>query len=492
YGIELDEFAQETAILSLWLAEHQMNTHFSKEFHISVPALPLHASGHIVHGNACRLDWNVVCPHFAEDEVYIMGNPPYLGSKLQSEEQRDDMKIALDEIKEYKSLDYIAAWFYKGAKYIKDQRAKLAFVSTNSICQGEQVAMLWQHIYKMDATIFFAYTSFKWGNNAKYNAGVTCAIIGLSNNYKGSRRLYNADNYASVPNINPYLTSGNNIIVAKSTSIPFGYPKMCFGCMPYDNGNLILSSLERDDFINTYPNDADLVKQLIGSLEFIRGESRYCFWISNSDLPRANLNPYIRERINKTKEFRLYTCKDKAAGAELAERAHQFREFINTTDSIIVPRVSSERREYIPMGFMDAGTIISDSAFAIYDAQVWLFGILTSKMHLAWVKAVGGKLEERIRYSATLCYNTFPFPKINKDQQEEVERYAEEVLLTREDFPELTLAQLYDPEKMPQSLRDAHRSLDLAVERCYRSEPFTSDEERLEHLFRLYEKMTKK
>ncbi len=492
YGIEIDEFAQETATLSLWLAEHQMNKQFSDKFHITVSALPLKASGHIVHGNACRLDWNNVCPHSADDEVYVMGNPPYLGSKLQSVDQREDMRIALNGIREYKSMDYIAAWFYKGAEYLQNSKTKIAFVSTNSICQGEQVAMLWHHIYDMNATIFFAYTSFKWGNNAKYNAGVTCAIIGLSNKYKGARYLYSNNNSSAVDNINPYLASGGNTVVVKTSKIQKGLPKMCFGCMPYDNGNLIISQSERDNIISMYPESATLIKQLVGSQEFIRGEVRYCLWISDENLQNALNNPFIAERIQKTANFRLNGCKDKDAGAELAKRAHQFREHIELTDSIIVPRVSSERREYIPMGFLDKNTVISDSAFAIYDAQLWLFGILTSKMHMAWVRAVGGKLEERLRYSATLCYNTFPFPKITKEQKKELESYAEEVILTREESSELTLAQMYDPETMPQRLRDAHRALDLAVERCYRPEPFTSDEERLEHLFNLYEKMTKK
>ncbi len=491
YGIELDEFAQETATLSLWLAEHQMNKQFENRFQTHVDALPLRPSGNIVHGNACRIDWNEVCPHTPEEEVYIMGNPPYLGSKIQNESQKADMRISLAELTDNKSLDYIAAWFWKAAKYIHNQNIKCAFVTTNSICQGEQVSMLWPYIYKLKLSIFFAYTSFKWSNNAKYNAGVTVAIIGLSNEFSGKRKLYKGETFELISNINPYLTAGVNTIVYKNNSIPKGLPKICFGCMPYDNGNLLMSKTERDIFISDYSDDADLIKKIMGSQEFIRGEERFCFWISDNNLDRAINNPVIADRMSKTREIRLKSSD--IAGRKLAERPHQFREFIeNMTDSIIVPRVSSENRDYIPIGFLDKNTVITDSAFAIYDAQLWLFGILTSKMHMVWVKAVGGRLKTDFRYSATLCYNTFPFPKITEDKRTEIEQAAEDVLMAREQHTEKTLAQMYDPAKMPANLREAHRKLDRVVESCYRQAPFHSDEERLEHLFALYEKMTKK
>ena len=491
HGIELDEFAHETATLSLWLAEHQMNKAFESRFQTHVDALPLRRSGNIVHGNACRLDWNTVCPHTPDEEVYVMGNPPYLGSKIQDEKQKADMAFALSELSDNKTLDYIAAWFWKAAQYIHNQNAKCAFVTTNSICQGEQVSMLWPYIYNLNLTIFFAYTSFKWSNNAKYNAGVTVAIVGLSNEFSGKRKLYRDETLELVNNINPYLTAGGNTIVFKSNSIPKGLPKICFGCMPYDNGNLLLSKTDKDKFISDYPQDADLIKGIMGSQEFIRGEERYCFWISDKNFERAKSNPYIAEKMEKTRNVRLKSSD--IAGRKLAERPHQFREFIEEmTETIIVPRVSSESREYIPMGFLDENTVISDSAFAIYDAQLWLFGILTSKMHMAWVKAVGGRLETRYRYSATLCYNTFPFPKIAEAKRAEIEQAAEAVLIAREMHTEKTLAQMYDPDKMPANLREAHTHLDRIVESCYRPAPFTSDEERLEHLFALYEKMTKK
>lgn len=492
YGIEIDEYACDTATLSLWLAEHQMNVKFNERLGYCPEALPLRPSGHIVCGNACRLDWNTVCPHTAEEEVYIMGNPPYLGSKLQDKLQKDDMAIALSELNEKKTLDYIAAWFWKGAKYIEGTKSKYAFVSTNSISQGEQVGMLWQHIFDKGLEIFFARTSFKWTNNAKYNAGVSCTIIGVANKSDSLKTLFKESENEShrVKCINPYLCTENNVIVHKTYSTPKYYPKMCFGCMPYDAGNLLMSPTEYDDFIRQYPEYASLTRKICGSLEFINQIERYCFWIDNNDLSFALSCPYIAERVERTKEMRLASS-DKA-GRELAEKSHQFREHPDLTQSIIVPAVSSERREYIPIGFVDKDTVISNSAFAVYDAELWLFGMLTSKMHNVWVRAVGGALETRIRYSATLCYNTFPFPKINKEQKERLSALAENILLTREKHTEITLGEMYNPESMPLDLKLAHQAMDIAVEQCYRPEPFTSDEERLEYLFKLYEKMTKK
>ncbi len=494
YGIELDDFCHETAILSLWLAEHQMNNLFRKEFDVKIQALPLRPSGNIVCANACRIDWEDVCPHTKDEEVFIMGNPPYLGSKLQDKNQKEDIEIVFGDIKNSKILDYIAIWFYLGAKFIQNTNSKYAFVSTNSICQGEQVGVLWPIIYDYNLNIDFAHTSFKWTNNAKDNAAVICVIIGVSCRHSRAKKLFVGAKAITTSNISPYLTDGSDIIVYKNHITPRDMPKMCFGCMPYDNGNLILSPLEKEEFESLYPDYSYLIKRLVGAQEFIRGENRYCFWISDKEFPNAIKNPVIKERIEKTRAVRLKSS-DKA-GRELADRPHQFREFYELlVKTIIVPRVSSELREYIPIGYVNIGdkdSIISDSAFAIYDAQIWLFGILTSKLHMAWVKTVGGRLKSDYRYSAQLCYNTFPFPEISEEKKKEIEEAAEEVLCVRAEHSEKTLAEMYDPDKMPADLRAAHHTLDLIVESCYRKEPFTSDEERLEHLFKLYEKMTTK
>lgn len=495
YGIELDEYACDTATLSLWLAEHQMNVKFQEELFVLPETLPLKPSGHIVCGNACRIDWNTVCPHTPDEAVYLMGNPPYLGSKLQDKSQKEDMQIALSDIKDKKGVDYIAAWFWKGAKYIKGTNAKYAFVTTNSISQGEQVAMLWKPIFDLGLEIFFARTSFKWSNNAKYNAAVTVAIISVENKQNIQKVLFNErDNKAFyVDNINPYLAPSDNVIVAKTYNVPNGLPKAEFGCMPYDNGHLLMSEPEKDTLLESYPESSMFIKQIMGSQEFLNDVHRYCFWIDDDKREEAESIQPIRERIVATYNFRLNESKD---GASLAERPHQFREhYIISEDSkgkIIIPRVSSERRLYIPIGYVDKDIIISDSAFAIYDAEKWLFALLTSKMHNFWVRAVGGSLETRIRYSATLCYNTFPFPKLTTAEKEELERLAQNILNIRDENFDMTLGEMYNPESMPAELFDAHHQLDLAVERIYRPEPFTSDEERLEYLFKLYAKMTKK
>ena len=494
YGIELDEYACDTATLSLWLAEHQMNVKFRDAFGVQPDTLPLKPSGQIVCGNACRLDWNTVCPHDKEDEVYIMGNPPYLGSKLQNDAQKEDMKIAMNGTDAAKTVDYISAWFWKGAKYIKDTRAKYAFVTTNSISQGEQVAMLWKPIFDLGLEIFFARTSFKWSNNAKYNAAVTVAIIGVENKSTTKKRLfYERENLTfSVDRINPYLAASDNVIVVKTYTVPKGLPKAEFGCMPYDNGHLLMSESERDTMLENYPKSTAFIKQIMGSQEFLNDIHRYCLWIDDDKREIAETIRPIKERIAATENFPLNESKD---GASLADRPHQFREHyvINEQSKrkVIVPRVSSERRLYIPIGFLDKNIVISDSAFAIYDAEKWLFALLTSKMHNLWVRAVGGSLETRIRYSATLCYNTFPFPKLTTAERENLEQLAQNILNIRDENFDMTLGEMYNPESMPEELREAHHQLDLAVERIYRQEPFASDEERLEHLFKLYAQMTK-
>ena len=491
YGIELLDFPHEVAMLSLWLAEHQMNNKFHADFGVNVAALPLHNINQIKCGNACRVDWEEVCPHTKEEEVFVFGNPPYLGSKLQTNEQKDDIAHVFGKIKNSKILDYITIWFYLGAKYIKETKAEFAYVSTNSICQGEQVAVLWSLILSMNEEISFAHTSFKWANNAKYNAGVTVIVVGVSNKNKSTKHLYTTDKQISTPTINPYLSIGTSTIVHKEVHTPKGYPKLCFGCMPYDGGNLLMDSAEYEDFIAKYPSDSHYLRLMYGSEEFINGKPRHCLWIDDNEAEDALRNEEIARRVERTRNLRLDSTDTSCL--KLAERPYQFREHPDLNrEKIIIPRVSSERRKYIPMGFLDKGFVISDSAFAIYDASLWLFGILTSEMHMTWVRTVGGRLETRYRYSAGLCYNTFPFPTIPDTKKSEIEEAATNVLLARANYPEKTLADLYDPEKMPEDLREAHEELDRIVESCYPGAPFANDEARLECLFRLYEKMTAK
>lgn len=495
YGIEIDDYACDTATLSLWLAEHQMNVKFKEEFGVDTETLPLKPSGHIVCGNACRLDWNTVCPHKSDDEVYIMGNPPYLGSKLQDASQKEDMQIAMNGTDAAKTVDYIAAWFWKGANYIKGTNAKFAFVTTNSISQGEQVAMLWKPIFDLGLEISFARTSFKWSNNAKYNAGVTVAIIGIANKSEKQKRLFieSSKIEKSVKSINPYLSDGDSIIVPRTTESPKNYPEMVFGSMPRDGGHLILEKDEADKISTSYPEAAKFIKFYIGSQELIQGVERYCLWINDTeeDIKIAESIPEISKRLNNVREERSKSNAESTRA--YADRPHMFvQRAYQSTPAVLIPCHSSETREYIPMGFVDSNTVIPNSALGIYNAEKWLFALLTSKMHNLWVRAVGGSLETRIRYSATLCYNTFPFPKLTSLDKKVLEDLTQNILDIRDQNFDMTLGEMYNPETMPEELRRAHAELDLAVERIYRSEPFQSDEERLEHLFRLYSKMTKK
>lgn len=495
YGIEIDEYACDTATLSLWLAEHQMNVLFQEELYMLPETLPLKPSGHIVCGNACRLDWNTVCPHTPEEEVYIMGNPPYLGSKLQDYAQKTDMRIAMQGTDAASTVDYIAAWFWKGAQYIKGTKSKYAFVTTNSISQGEQVSMLWEPIFDLNLEIFFARTSFKWSNNAKHNAAVTVAIIGVQNKESSIKRLFDENLHIEkcVNAINPYLAEGESFIVPRTIMPPQNMPEALFGSMPRDGGHLNFDKETAEKLKALYPKAAQFVKRYMGSQELIQGIERYCLWIEDSpeQIEIANSVPIIAERLNLVRARRQSSNADSTRN--YADRPHLFvQRAYKPTEAILIPSVSSERREYIPIGYVDKDTVILNSAFAIYDAELWLFALLTSKMHNLWVRAVGGRLKTDYRYSATLCYNTFPFPKLTNAQKEELEGLAQEILDIRSEYFTLTLGEMYNPETMPDDLREAHHQLDLAVERLYRAEPFTSDEERIEHLFKLYAKMTKK
>lgn len=490
YGIEIDDFACDTATLSLWLAEHQMNNKFYSAFGVHVDALPLHPSGHIVCGNACRLDWNTICPHTQDEEVYVMGNPPYLGSSMQDTEQKYDLYLVCGHFTNYKNLDYISIWFYKGSLYIKDCKSTCAFVSTNSICQGDSVALLWPQIFSRNIEISFAYQSFKWTNNAKANATVTVVIIGLQNTSNKTKKLYINEHYTFVNHINGYLLAAPEIIVSRRNQSISGLPKMVFGNKATDGGFLILTPEERDIILKNYPNAIHFIKNYQGADSFINGETRYCLWITEKNLSEAIKIKPIEERINSVREFRL---KSKASSTvKSAEKPYLFKQRAHKDGiALLVPRVSSERRKYIPIGFVDSETIASDATQVIYGANLFTFAILSNNMHTIWLKTIGGKLETRYRYS-NIVYDSFPFPPITEKQKTVLDILAQEVLDIRDEHFDMTLGEMYNPDTMPDDLKEAHHKLDIAIERCYRTEPFVSDEERLECLFKLYIKMTNK
>ena len=489
YGIELLDFPHEVAMLSLWLAEHQMNKKMHDSFGVNTRALPLHNITQIVCGNACRIDWNRVCPHTADDEVFVFGNPPYLGSRRQDDEQKKDMAFIFKD--NYGELDYIACWFLAGADYIKNSSAKYAFVSTNSICQGLQMSLIWKRILPKGLSINFAYTSFKWANNAKHNAAVTVVIVGVANNNQIKKRIiYDGDNAKQVQNISPFLIDGPTVFVESvTTPLTNGIPTMNFGNMPADGGKLILSTEEKNQLIEEMPLAEKFIKPLIGAEDFINGKQRWCIWLYGEDENEYLQIDEFRKRIKELKVIR-----EQSSRPQLAAIPHLFAQITQPlgVPFIIIPRVSSESREYIPIGYLDEGNIAGDSCMVVGSQDISLFGILTSRMHMTWVKTVGGRLETRYRYSAQLCYNTYPFPKISEAKKAEIEQAAEEVLITRENYPGSTLADLYDPDKMPQDLREAHARLDDIVDSCYPGYPFANDDARLECLFKLYEKMTAK
>lgn len=495
YGIEIKDFAHEIAMLSLWLAEHQMNGIFMAQLEEQgrlKPFLPLREAGHIIAGNAAQLDWTEVCPRTStSDEIYLIGNPPYSGSRKQGKEQKADMERVFHT--DYKSMDYIAIWFYKGARYIEGHpNMSLAFVSTNSICQGLMVGLTWPRVLGSSLEIHFAYNSYKWTNNAIGNAGVTVVIIGLRNlNIKAPKFIYSPEGIKKeVKNINAYLIDGPEIIVNGQTKPISKLPTMYFGNMPNDGGNLLFTSAEYRSFCTEYPKYSKYIKKFIGGSDFIDGRIRYTLDIGDEELKDALQCPEVAKRLDAVKLHRLRSS-EKSTQAK-ASTPHKFYfTAYQPTEALLIPATSSERRDYIPIGVVDQDTIISNSAMAVYDPPLWLFGILHSRMHMVWVDAVGGKLETRYRYSAKLCYNTFPLPELSKQRQLLIEFAVREVLSKRGTYEAegKSIAWMYDPDTMPDDLREAHHELDLAVDRCFSPTPFESDSERLEALFERYEEM---
>lgn len=488
YGIELDDFANEIATLALWLTKHQMNVEFFKEFGRTNPTLPLTDAGNIVQGNACRLDWEKVCPKNEKDEIYILGNPPYIGARFQSNSQKEDIGIALSNIKGRNSLDYIACWFVKASYYIKNSESQFAFVSTNSICQGLQVSILWPNIFKDENDIKFGYDAFYWSNNAKNKAVVAVIIVGVKNiALKTKKILFSKNIIKEGFNISPYLKIGSNLVVSKRQKAISILPLLVFGNQSVDGGFLMLSNDEKEELENSYPNSSSFIRRFYGWSDLSKNILRWCLWIKDEQVKEANNIPIIKERIERVKNFR---AKGGQVAKSLINTPHRFRYVHEARKSFIaVGRNSSENRIYLPASFQSAPDIPGETLQVIYDPEPFIFSVISSKIHMLWVKAVGGGMKLDVLYSVTICYNTFPFPIISENRKEELTQCTLKIIDERLKHSEKTLAQLYDPDKMPEGLKEVHHQNDLAVERCYRSTPFNSDEERLEYLFKLYEKM---
>ena len=492
FGIEIDDFAHEIAKLSLYLAQHQINLEFEKEFGKLKPILPLRESGIIKCANATRVDWDKICPRKGlkkeNHEIYVIGNPPYYGSKKQTKEQKNDLNQVFEGHKKISNIDYIACWFFLGRKYIKDTQNKLAFVSTNSICQGEQVPILWPLILKNNIEISFCHQSFKWKNSAKGNAGVTCVIIGLISISKGAKYIYKNETKHEASSISPYLVEAeDNLYVHAINKSLSNLGEIILGSSPIDGGYLVLSKEDKDLFILDDPTSKKFIKPYMGGGDFLNGIERYCLWIDDEKVGEANKIKLIKERIDKCKKFRMNGGRDAKKAVTVSHRFF-YRKY-KYSKAIILPMTSSERRDYITCDYLDAGIVFSNGVLIIYDPELYIFSILSSKMHMAWTKAVAGRLKTDIRYSGTICFNTFPFPNITPQQKEALTGHVYNILEEREKYPDRTMAELYDPEKMPEGLRDAHEYLDIAIDKIYRNKPFENDEDRLAHLFKLYKKM---
>ena len=489
YGIELDDFAHEVAILSLWLAEHQMNVEFKAEFGECEPTLPLQSSGQIVAGNALRLNWFSVCPNNGE-EIHIIGNPPYIGARKQSPEQKEDMKHTFFNESSFNigSLDYIAGWFLKGANYISGTQ-KFAFVSTSSICQGEQVSFMWDGILRKNVNIILAIPAFKWTNNAKNQAGVYCVIVGLGSKDKNSNKKILVDNYwNSVAHINPYLTS-TNITAVKPRSTPLSsLPKMGIGNKPVDGGGFLFTENEKNSFLEIEPKAKPFFKKWFGAQEFNSGVYRWCLSLQNvSDEEISNL-PQVAGVIEKVKSFRLKSTSKPTI--KLASTPRNFHvENFPITNFLIIPKVSSSVKDYLPVGLLKKEDLASDLLNVISSEDLFVMGLLSSKVHLIWTTAVSGKFGNGIRYSSKICYNTFPVPEVTEEQKNQVRSAALNVLLEREAYSDMSISKLYS-DSMPISLKKAHEILDKTVEQLYTAELLDTEEEKLNLLFNLYNKMT--
>jgi hypothetical protein len=493
FGIELADFAAETAKLSLWIAEYQMNEQFKAEFGTAPPALPLRDSGNIVHDNALHANWLKVCPPKEGAETFVVGNPPYLGSSNQDDVQKSDMdRIFAPVTKTYKNLDYVAAWYLKAADYGATVESQAAFVATNSICQGEQVEMLWPLIYQRNAEIGFAHQSFTWRNNAAHVAGVTCVIVGIRRRGAGRKTLYSGDLARTVKNIGPYLLEMDDIIVSKEALPVNGLPKMDWGNKPTDDGQLILSPEEKAELVKNHPAASKLVRRYYGSQEFIRGIERWCLWISDEQRAFAESIPPIKTRIDAVAKFRSESTADSTR--EYAAWPHRFRQIQNFgSDAVLVPIHFSEDREYFTIGFCEGETsVVSNACYAIYDAPPHVMAILSSRLHAVWASAVCGRIRTDIRYSNTMGYHTFPVPVLSEEQRRELEDHAWSIIAAREAHPGKTIAWLYDPETMPDNIRQVHRALDESLERICIGRPFKTDTERIDHLFKQYAAMKKK
>lgn len=486
YGIEITDFAAETAKLALFIAEYQANARFGEMFGNTAPALPLRDGGNIVCGNALTISWETVCG--GAGEVFVVSNPPFAGAKKQTPQQKKDRNrlFEADKIAGYKCLDLVAAWIYLAAKYIgSDDARRAGIVATSSITQGRQAPALWKHVLGA-LEVFFAHRPFKWRNNAAANAAVDCVIVGLRKASSGIPFLVEDGTTRTGGPINAYLIQGPIVYGGQQSMSLFGLPQMLYGGMPNDGGALILDAIQREEFISSFPDSERFIRPFIGTTEMIEGKDRYCLWITDDELNLAKAIKPIGERIAMCQVHR-----EKSTNPETVERAafsHRFWHMPPPSQGkqLMVASASSERRQVLPADMLSEDVVPSNLCFVVPDAPNWCLSVVTSRLHLIWVEAICGKLERRYRYSSTLGWHTFPVPRFTEDQLEALNASARAILKTRYMHHPKTIAQLYDPDDMPDDLREVHRQNDELLETMYIGRPFRNDTERLERLFKLY------
>ncbi len=491
-GIEYEEFPARIAEVAMWLIDHQMNMMVSSEFGQYFARLPLKKSANIVHADALETDWkNVV----SKSELsFIIGNPPFIGSNIMKQNQRDQIVREFDNAAGGGTLDYVTGWYIKAAKYIQETKIKVAFVSTNSIVQGEQTNLLWGLLQnKYNIKIHFAHRTFKWNNEAKGNAAVYCVIVGFANYDTANKSIFEYEDIKGeaheikAKNINAYLVDAKNILVEKKTKPICNVPNIIKGNYYAKSEGLIVEEEDLDFLITNEPNAKKWIKLLIGADEFINNRKRYCLWLVDCPPDELRKMPLVMERVNRVREDRLKST-DKGMQNLAPTR---FRETNNPEKCLVIPVVSSERRNYIPMGFIDKNTISTNGNLIMPNAELFHFGVLMSAMHIVWVKNICGRLKSDYRYSKDIVYNNYPWPdNPNEKQVKAIETAAQQVLEARQQFPNSSLADLYDPLTMPPALAKAHNELDKVVDLAYRSQPFTSEANRMEFLFEIYEKYT--
>lgn len=494
YGIEINDFAVTVAKTALWIAESQMMQETESIIKTELDFLPLTTNANIVEGNALRIDWNDVVP--SNQLNYIMGNPPFVGSSImpQGSPQKLDVQHIFDKMSknEVQDLDYVTCWFKIAAEYIQSTQIKCCFVATNSICQGSQVPILWQVLLNQyHIHINFAYQTFRWNSESTHQAAVHCVIIGFSLNNSHNNILFSDENNKTiVKNINPYLLDGSDVFIAERRTPLCDVPKMCFGNQPRDGGFFVISEEERNEIIKKEPNLSKWLHEYIGAAEFLNNKKRWCLWLKHATPSDISKSKILKEKVQSVREFRLNSRAKTTQGyAKVPQLFAQITQPDNV-DYLMIPRVSSERRRYIPIGFMTSDIIASDAVQIVPNATLFDFAVLTSNVHNAWMRTVCGRLKSDYRYSKNIVYNNFPWPTPTAAQKERIEKTAQAILDARDLYPDSSLADLYDPLTMPPELRKAHQMNDRAVMQAYGFSRKMSESDCVAELMKMYQKLT--